>query len=142
MKRVGRLILDIIGGAAALLSLIFAIISLTGKLSNFHDLPDAAKKAIDLAEGLNGNVAYWFAIVGAAIGALGIIGFVIALFLIFKSGSHLGLTVSIFVFAVIGLGLTSYSLYANNKLGDIPLDVTSIFKNVLYAFKLNTGFLR
>lgn len=140
MNRIGRLILDIIGGAAAALALIFAIVALTGKLTDFHNLPDAAKKAIDDIKGLNGDVAYWFAVVGAGIGSLGMIGFAISIFLVFKKDSHFGLTMSIFVFAIIGLGLTSYSLYSNGQLGSISElgdDIKAIFSRATNIFQLN-----
>lgn len=114
MKRIGRLIFDLIGLALALFAIVMGIIAVSGHIpASVRDTIDTATASWDSKDVLKDvyPAAFWMGVVSLALGTIAALGAVIAIIMIFRSKSHLKLTVMVWVFAWIASGIAGYVVY-------------------------------
>lgn len=114
MKRIGRLIFDIIGLGLAIFAIVMGIIAISGHI------PSSVKDALDTSKAeWNGREtlmdvypkAFWMGVAALGMGAIAAVAAIIAIIMVFKADSHLKLTVFVWVFAWIASGLAGYVVY-------------------------------
>jgi len=111
MKRLGRLFFDLIALALGAAAIVMGFIALLGDVPALKDAPDAAKSAannLNLLREVKGDVPYYLSIISIALGALASFFAVIGIILVFKSGSHKGITTFAFLVAIIAIAMAVY----------------------------------
>ena len=115
MKRLGRLIFDLLGISIAVVSLILAIYVITGSsLTTLFDKPDDAFDSVKEYSKGDSNKARTLIIVAIVMSSLSILMLIPAVLMLFKRDGHFFLTAFIWILAIIAL-ITSIVGYTDGK---------------------------
>lgn len=131
MKRIGRLLFDVAGLALAAFAIVMGLIAVTGHIpSSIKDSINTANAAWAGRETLMDvyPTAFWMGVVALAMGAIAAISSAIGIVMLFKSDSHVKLTIFAWVFAWIAAGLAGYVVYQIWNID--PQDIIDAGKNV------------
>lgn len=133
MKRIGRLLFDIIGVAAAVAALVMVFYVFFKQLPTTKDSTGAEIKAAVKGWKLlrdADSTAFYLGVTALVLGGISLIGGIIAILMIFKKGSHMGLTAFVFVLAIAAVGIAAYVLHKHNDLSHAWNDAISWAKHI------------
>lgn len=123
MKRLGRLFFDVLGLGFAVAAIIMGLVAITGHVPAWDKVADDVKATWESKNVLREIEphAFWMGVAAIAVGGLAGILSIIAILMVFSSKSHTGLTMAIFVLAIIAAGLAAYTIYKYHNIskGDI-----------------------
>lgn len=114
MRRIGRLVFDLIGLALALFALIMGVIAVSGHIpTSIKDAVETGKSSWAAKDVLKEVYpkAFWMGVAALSLGALATITAVISIVMVFRKDSHMSWTVFTWVIAWIASGLAGYVVY-------------------------------
>lgn len=114
MRKIGRLLFDLIGLALALFALVMGIIAVSGHIpTSFKDAMNTTQASWDAKDVLKEAYpkAFWMGVAALALGAIATITAVISIIMVFRKSSHMSWTAFTWVIAWIASILAGYVVY-------------------------------